>query len=158
YFAKSELISLSIRAGDILVCEGGDVGRSTIIKEDLKEIGFQNSLNRVRGHNNNSTFYFSYFLNFVKKSGYLDIICNKSTISHYTREKLCHTPFLYPPILEQNAIATFLDSECAKIDSLINHANQNASLLKERRSALISAAVTGKIDVRTLVKPKDIAA
>ncbi|KFL89615.1 Type I restriction-modification system, specificity subunit S [Acetobacter malorum] len=63
-----------------------------------------------------------------------------------------------PSLAEQKQIILHLDKSTSEIDDLINHANQNASLLKERRSALISAAVTGKIDVRTLVKPKDIAA
>jgi len=53
-----------------------------------------------------------------------------------------------PPFEEQTAIAAFLDIETAKIDALVDEARQAIGLLKERRSALISAAVTGKIDVR----------
>jgi len=53
-----------------------------------------------------------------------------------------------PPLAEQRAIAAFLDRECSKIDTLITEAERAIALLKERRSALISAAVTGKIDVR----------
>ena len=57
-------------------------------------------------------------------------------------------PVLIPPISEQSAIASFLDHETAKIDSLTTEAQQGINLLQERRSALISAAVTGQIDVR----------
>ena len=53
-----------------------------------------------------------------------------------------------PPMQDQNAIVTFLDSETTKFDALIAEAEHAIELLKERRSALISAAVTGKIDVR----------
>ena len=53
-----------------------------------------------------------------------------------------------PPLPEQQAIATYLDHETAKIDDLIAEAESAISLMQERRSALISAAVTGKIDVR----------
>jgi type I restriction enzyme S subunit len=53
-----------------------------------------------------------------------------------------------PPLDEQKQIALFLDQETSKIDQLIDKANQSIALLKERRSSLISAAVTGKIDVR----------
>jgi type I restriction enzyme S subunit len=56
-----------------------------------------------------------------------------------------------PPLTEQTAIATFLDHETARIDSLISDAQEAITLLQERRTALISAAVTGKIDVRGLV-------
>jgi type I restriction enzyme, S subunit len=52
-----------------------------------------------------------------------------------------------PPLEEQTQIATFLDRETQKIDNMIEHANKNISLLTERRSAIISSAVTGKIDV-----------
>jgi type I restriction enzyme S subunit len=60
-----------------------------------------------------------------------------------------------PPIKEQQAIATFLYTETAKLDTLTAEANRAIDLLKERRSALSSAAVTGKIDVRRAVTPAD---
>jgi type I restriction enzyme, S subunit len=56
-----------------------------------------------------------------------------------------------PPIQEQRLIATFLDRETAKIDGLVAEATTAITLLQERRSALISAAVTGQIDVRNAV-------
>ena len=52
-----------------------------------------------------------------------------------------------PPLAEQQAIAAFLDRECARIDALIERAEQAIVLLRERRSALIAAAVTGQIRV-----------
>lgn len=58
-----------------------------------------------------------------------------------------------PPILEQTNIAQFLDNETAKIDELMKEADTTIQLMKERRSALISAAVTGKIDVRNWQAP-----
>ncbi|MDD4794641.1 MAG: restriction endonuclease subunit S [Dehalococcoidales bacterium] len=53
-----------------------------------------------------------------------------------------------PPIEEQQVIADYLDKETARIDNLINKINQAIEKLQEYRSALITAAVTGKIDVR----------
>ncbi|MDE2735397.1 MAG: hypothetical protein OXI72_13450 [Gemmatimonadota bacterium] len=53
-----------------------------------------------------------------------------------------------PPLPEQRAIASFLDRETAKIDALIAKVQEAIDRLKELRTALISAAVTGKIDVR----------
>ncbi len=60
-------------------------------------------------------------------------------------------PLMLPLIGEQSAIAEFLDHETAKLDALVAEAEEAISLLQERRTALISAAVTGKIDVRGLV-------
>jgi type I restriction enzyme S subunit len=54
-----------------------------------------------------------------------------------------------PILREQQTIAAFLDQETAKLDALITEAQRAIELLKEGRTALISAAVTGKIDVRT---------
>lgn len=54
----------------------------------------------------------------------------------------------FPTIKEQKHIAEYLDEKTAKIDKLVGKANKSIELLKEKRAALISAAVTGKIDVR----------
>ncbi len=56
----------------------------------------------------------------------------------------------WPTEVEQRAIVDYLDTESAKLDDLTTEAQHTIDLLKERRSALISAAVTGKIDVRCL--------
>ncbi|MCB1934375.1 MAG: restriction endonuclease subunit S [Nitrosomonas sp.] len=63
-------------------------------------------------------------------------------------EIVSNLPFPVPPFTEQQSIATFLDRETTKIEELITEAKQAIELLKERRTALISAAVTGKIDIR----------
>ena len=56
-----------------------------------------------------------------------------------------------PPITEQRAMAAFLDRETARIDALVAKVRDAGGRLKELRTALISAAVTGKIDVREAV-------
>ena len=55
-----------------------------------------------------------------------------------------------PPIHEQTKIAEHVKHECARFDTLTAEAQRGIELLQERRTALISAAVTGKIDVRSL--------
>lgn len=58
-----------------------------------------------------------------------------------------------PPLGEQQEIAAYLDRETAEIDTAIADAHEAIILSKERRAAVISAAVTGKIDVRGLMSP-----
>ena len=53
-----------------------------------------------------------------------------------------------PPLAEQRAIADHLDRETARIDALSAKNDRLIALLREKRTALISAAVTGKIDLR----------
>jgi type I restriction enzyme S subunit len=60
-----------------------------------------------------------------------------------------------PTPTEQQAIGHFLREETAKIDALIEKSKKAIDLLQERRSALISAAVTGKIDVRNYTPKED---
>ena len=56
----------------------------------------------------------------------------------------------YPSFTEQQQIANYLNNATCKIDTLISKAEKAIELLKERRTTLISAAVTGKIDVRSV--------
>ncbi|MBY5090661.1 restriction endonuclease subunit S [Citrobacter freundii] len=64
-------------------------------------------------------------------------------------------PLLIPSKIEQESIVTFIDKRIIKIDILIEKQLQQIALLKERRTALISAAVTGKIDVRNWRVPNE---
>jgi type I restriction enzyme S subunit len=75
--------------------------------------------------------------------------------AHGTRKletrTLTRFPFLLPPLPEQAAIAAYLDAETAKLDALVDKVEEAVERLQEYRTALITAAVTGKIDVRKAV-------
>lgn len=71
-----------------------------------------------------------------------------STIQHYGPTHLAQMRVALPPPEEQVAIASHLDEQTAKIDALIAKTERFIELSKERRAALIAAAVTGQIDVR----------
>jgi len=83
----------------------------------------------------------------LKTSGYIDLICSKATISHLTGIKLANLPFVSLPLAEQQAIAAYLDREAARLDDLKAKIETLLARLGEYRAALISAAVTGKMDV-----------
>ncbi len=74
-----------------------------------------------------------------------------ATVESIEQEYLSASLFPVPPIKEQIEIEIFLKYETKKIDQLIEKCNKAIRLSKERRTALISAAVTGKIDVRHIV-------
>ena len=73
-----------------------------------------------------------------------------TTIKHIYISRLAKMPFACPPISEQQQILQHLSVKADKFDTLAAEASRAVELLSERRAALISAAVTGKIDVRAL--------
>ncbi len=140
----------TVRSGDLLVCEGGDVGRAAIWKGADNIIGFQKALHRLRSlfpDRDLAEFYF-YSLFTAKKSGLFEESGTKSTISHLPAEKFREYRFSFPPFNEQVKIVAYLREVTGRIDTLIEKTERSIELLKEHRSALITAAVTGKIDVR----------
>jgi type I restriction enzyme S subunit len=84
--------------------------------------------------------------NFIKTFYELEV--TGTTIFNLSLETIRNTWIPLPPLDEQCSIVDFLNQEIASLDALTTEANRATALLQERRSALISAAVTGKIDVR----------
>lgn len=147
WFSSDELIKLRLQKGDLLVNEGGDVGRTTIWNDELEECYIQNSVNRVRigdGYNH----YFLYHFLRHHFTGYFDSIVNRVSIPHLTKDKLSNITFCLPPLPEQHQIVEYLDQKTTEIDTQITLENKKIDLLVEYRQTLISNVVTGKIDVR----------
>jgi type I restriction enzyme S subunit len=72
-------------------------------------------------------------------------------MQNISQSVLMELPIALPDLDEQEAIQNAIANECCSIDELVAEGSRAISLLQERRSALISAAVTGQIDVRGLV-------
>jgi len=75
-------------------------------------------------------------------------LANPGAVPSVNEGQMSGTPALVPPLEEQRAIARFLDTQTIQIDALMSKVREAIAHLKEFRTALISAAVTGKIDVR----------
>jgi len=147
WFSRIDKHKYTLKKGDMVVLEGGDVGRSSIVRKCDGFLGFQNSVHRVRAKSGNSIRFALYWMHHLKSYGYFDLVCSKATLAHFTAEKFAVTPF---PRLEYNiqkTIADFLDRETTRIDKITEKTQRSIDLLKEFRSALITAAVTGQIDV-----------
>ena len=76
----------------------------------------------------------------------------KAAVPGIDRNDIHVLPVVVPPKDEQATIVAFLESELAKLDTLTTEAQLAIDLLQERRTALISAAVTGQIDVRCVLQ------
>lgn len=156
WFSAAELESLRLLPGDLLVSEGGDVGRSCLWAGELDDCYFQNSVNRVRPLGRNTNAFLRYWISALKDKGFIDVLCNKSTIAHFTAEKVQTVPVPLPPTEEQPAIAAFLDRETGKIDALVAEQEKLIELLKEKRQAVISHAVTKGLDPSVPMKDSGI--
>lgn len=152
-FRPEERERFSVKKGDLVVCEGGEIGRSAIWNSD-ESCFYQKALHRLRPlTNNNKTRFMFYVLYDAVKQGRFISGAGKATIAHLPAESFRQYKFGFPPLTEQVDIATTLDSYSQLFDKLEEKTVQQIALLQERRTALISAAVTGKIDVRDWVAP-----
>ncbi|MCO5196108.1 MAG: restriction endonuclease subunit S [Anaerolineae bacterium] len=148
-FHPDEWERYGLKVGDLLVCEGGEVGRAAIWNGSLEPCYYQKALHRLRPINDHdhSRFMF-YLLRMAANRGLFVSTGNLTTIDHLTGEKLRQHRFPFAPSAEQERIACYLDQETDRIDTAIQSIEGLINLLSEYRTALISAAVTGKIDVR----------
>lgn len=149
--SEAEYGRYTVQSGDLLVCEGGEVGRAAVVGEVEGVVGYQKALHRLRplGNDENPKYMF-YILVWAAKRGVFDG-GGQATIAHLTSEQLRAFRFPKPPNPEQDHLVRRLDAELGKLEVLRREAESATQLLRERRSALISAAVTGQIDVRGLV-------
>ena len=77
-----------------------------------------------------------------------NLLSTNTALPSMTQEDLLMLPFVVPPRIEQEGIIKYVQDKSARFDNLIGKAQSAIELMQERRTALISAAVTGKIDVR----------
>jgi len=144
-----ELDRYTVKRDDLLVCEGGEVGRAAIVADVEEGLGYQKALHRLRPLTPNEFPRFMFYsLHWAGHQGIFLAEGNPNTIAHLTGEKLRRYRFPRPPLPEQTAIADFLDRETANIDKLVARVETAIERLREYRTALITAAVTGKIDLK----------
>jgi type I restriction enzyme S subunit len=148
WFSKKEIEKYRLKYFDLLVSEGGEVGRTCIWKDELEECYIQNSVHKItfKEHLNPMFFLYQFFL--MGQKGVFDSIVNRISIAHLTGEKIKDIYLWYPSLEEQAAIVTHIEHECARLDALLARFRQQIELFQEYRAALISEAVTGKIDLR----------
>ena len=145
YFNQAEKELYQIQKGDMLVVEGGaGAAGSCVLRNDLPDTYIQNSIMIVRPKQGIDIRYIQYYEFSLVKKGYVDYVCNKATIPHFTKDKLSSMPIPLPPLSEQQAIATYLDSKCTDIDRLIAVKQQKIEKLKDYKKSVIYEAVTGK--------------
>lgn len=135
-----EVEQYTVQHGDMLVCEGGEAGRAAILDVVSPMCIIQNALHRVRSLDGNNLKFLLYLLRHATSCGWMEVLCNKATITHFTSDKLANLELPLPPPKERTVITSFLDCETAQIDALISKQERLISVLQEKRNALVPIA------------------
>ncbi|MBN2737358.1 MAG: restriction endonuclease subunit S [Spirochaetales bacterium] len=147
WFSDREIEKYRIKKNDLLVSEGGEVGRTCIWNDELKECYIQNSVHKVTVNDKCDSRYFLKLFYLYGNKGAFDLIVNRISIAHLTVEKLKEVEFIVPSRSEQTSIVHHIETQCSRVNAKKNRTEKLIALLTEYRAALISEVVTGKIKV-----------
>ena len=140
--------------GDVLLTKDGTLGRVSVFNGKFKTCISQSvallRLDKVKV----VPEFLSMALSGADYQGKMIFDAGGTTIKHIYISILAKMNFILPTLDEQKEILEMLVIKIGKMDALIQQADKASGLLNERRTALISAAVTGKIDVRNWVAPE----
>ena len=115
---KNEYERYAVMKGDLMVCEGGDVGRCAIWEDDSKEIYYQNALHRIRCKEGVFNYYILYLLWHYKLNGTIDYLCKGVTIKHFTQTVMNKLDILLPPFEEQKRIVAKIEDLFTQLDKI----------------------------------------
>ena len=145
---ENELPKYLLRPGDLLICEGGDVGRSAVW-ESTQEMYYQNALHRVRFYGGINPHYFQLLLECYKGNQILDAYSKGMTIKHLVQTALSTIVFPLPPLSEQNRIVDAVNRLLPYLHSY-DRAEQKLSALntgfpEALKKSILQEAVQGKL-------------
>ena len=151
--SKTDRVVYSVESGDVFFTRTSEtvdeIGFSSVCHHSIPDAVFAGFLIRFRPFLKQLDVGFStyFFQNFSLRSFFVKEM-NLVTRASLSQDLLKKMTVLLPGIEEQKEISQYLDNKCSVIDQLVAKTLESIDLTKERRVALISAAVTGKIDVR----------
>lgn len=145
---------IKLKIGDVLLTkDGSTLGTVNIVRDLPKPATVNSSIAVITPYKNLASEFLLYLLTSSFMVNTIQRIKGGMGVPHLFQGDLNKFYFPIPNPAEQFEIVKFLDQETAKIDTLISKAEFAIQLMQERRTALISAAVTGKIDVRNWQHP-----
>lgn len=148
---------IKLKNGDLLITKDGTIGKLALV-DNLDGCACLNSgIFLVRPINSYITNFLYWVLSSNSFSEFCKLTSVGSTIQHLYQNVFENFSFPVPSIEEQRQIVSFIEDSTRKIDSLIDKTHLSIDLAKEHRAALISSAVTGKIDVRDYADAMEVA-
>jgi type I restriction enzyme S subunit len=147
---------IQLENGDLLITKDGTIGKLAIVSGLDRPACLNSGIFVVRPRNTYSTPFMYWILSSRVFSVFCDLKSFGCTINHLYQNVLERFAFPAPPESEQTAIAEFLDRETGKIDELVAEQRRLMELLKEKRQAVISHAVTKGLNPHAPMKPSGI--
>ncbi len=110
-FNEADRIEFALEDGDLLVCEGGEIGRCAVWHNELSNCYFQKALHRVRCKKEKvNPIYLAYWFKYnCDHGGFAAIEGAKATIAHLPGAKLKQLTVAVPPVERQNEFAAFVE-------------------------------------------------
>lgn len=137
-----------VREGDLLISASASMGTVSEVGREVARAVPYTGIIRMNPTPVMTRDFLRLCLQSAMYVNQIDRLKTGSTIQHYGPQHLRAMYLPVPPLVEQKAISSQVESELATFDAAVTDARQAVALSRERRAALISAAVTGKIDVR----------
>jgi len=147
-----------LQDGDLLYARSGaTVGKTFLYRSTLGLAAYAGYLIRARFRADAILPRFVYYFNQSDQYwNWLNSIFIQATIQNVSAEKYAGLVVPFPPLPEQRGIVDFLDRETARIDALVTKKRRLIELLEEKRTALISHAVTKGLDPNAPTKPSGV--
>ena len=147
-FEDSELSKYQLNKGDLLICEGGDVGRSAVWDRD-EEMYYQNALHRVRFYGNIEPRFFQLLMESYKGAKILDNYSKGMPIKHLVQNSLNSIYFPLPPLAEQRRIVEKIKQltpylkKYGSVETTLS--NLNLAFPDDLKKSILQYAVQGKL-------------
>ena len=138
--SRADIGRYRLQRGDLLVCEGGEVGRAAIWDAPIDECYFQKALHRLRPLRGFNTRLMAAILRYWADRGILSNYVTQTSIAHLPREKFIEIPLLVPSPAEQTAIATVLSDMDAELFALEARRDKTRNL----KQAMMQELLTGR--------------
>ena len=147
-FEETELEKYSLKRGDLLICEGGDVGRSAVWEEDIP-MCYQNALHRVRFYHDINPYFYKYLIECYKGIGIINQFSKGVTIKHLVQSSLNAMWLPLPPLAEQKRIVAKIEELLPLVDryeqAWTKLEDFNRRFPEDMKKSILQQAIQGKL-------------
>ena len=142
---EDEIKKLSVKNGDLFICEGGEPGRCAVWKSEDSNIIFQKAIHRFRPNENVSNDFIAYSLFYLNLTGSLSNYFTGSTIKHLTGQSLSKIKINLPTLPEQQEIVRILDSILQKEQKAKQAAQTVLQQIDLLKKSILARAFRGEL-------------